>query len=175
MVPPVYRRLFIALPVPTDTGKRLTPYCTSDSEIRWIAAANRHLTLAFLGHRTEEQTLRAMEVVNRLEAVSFEIHLVSLQRFPDDRGRNIVALPLVSESLVELQQQLSASLTTQGFTLKERTFRPHITLGKINRERWSTVSLDPAITMTVETVTLFQSEFIENDIIYHPLASQTLI
>ncbi|WP_461482663.1 RNA 2',3'-cyclic phosphodiesterase [Porticoccus sp.] len=174
MVPPGYRRLFIALPVPADTGKRLAPYCTSDAEIRWIAATNRHLTLAFLGHRTEEQTRRAAEVVNGLEAVSFELQLVSLQRFPDDRGRNIVALPSASKLLEALQQQLTACLTAQGFTLKERSFRPHITLGKIHRGLWPAIGLDPAISMSVEAASLFESEFIENDIVYHPLTTRQL-
>lgn len=175
MVSPGFRRLFIALPVQTDTGKQLTPYCTTSSGIRWIEATNRHLTLAFLGNRTEEHTHRAVEVVNGLEATAFSIRLVSLQRFPDDRGRNIAALPLPSESLEKLQRQLAVSLATQGFTLKQRDFRPHITLGKINRGRWSAISFDPAITMTVDTVTLFQSEFIENGIIYHSLAYRRLL
>lgn len=174
-VPAGYRRLFIALPVPADTGNRLTPYCRSPSEIRWIEATNRHLTLAFLGHRTEEQTLRAIEVVNGLETSPFELKLVSLQRFPDEQGRNIVATPAPCGPLEELQQQVASSLGDRGFTLKQRDFRPHITLGKINRGPWLSINLNPAITMPVESVTLFQTEFIANGIIYHPLTSRQLV
>lgn len=174
-VPAGYRRLFIALPVPAHTGKRLSPYCDAPIEIRWIEAANRHLTLVFLGHRTEEQTLRAIEVVNGLVASPFELQLVCLQRFPDDRGRNIVAIPVPSEPLMELQQQVANSLEERGFTLKQRDFRPHITLGKFNRGQWPSINLNPPITMPVASVTLFQTEFIANGIIYHPLTSRQLI
>ncbi|MEZ5529922.1 MAG: RNA 2',3'-cyclic phosphodiesterase [Porticoccaceae bacterium] len=174
-VPAGYRRLFIALPVPAGSGKRLNPHCDSSLEIRWIEATNRHLTLAFLGHRTEEQTIRAIEVVNGLVAPPFELQLVCLQRFPDERGRNIVAIPAPCEPLMELQQQVANLLTERGFTLKQRDFRPHITLGKFNRGQWSSINLNPPITMSVASVTLFQTEFIPNGILYHPLTSQQLV
>lgn len=177
MVPDGYRRLFIALPVPQETGKQLTPYCAAhetQTGIRWIPAPNRHLTLVFLGHRTEEQTQRAITVVNGLKAPAFQIELLSLQRFPDDRGRNLVALPLPCAPLTALQQQLAAALATQGFTLKQRDFRPHITLGKIHRGKWQAVAFSPSITMQAQTVTLFQSQFVENAITYQPLASRQL-
>ncbi len=174
MAPAGFRRLFIALPVAGETGKQLDPYCVSHPHARWITAANRHLTLVFLGHHTEEQTRRAIEVVDRLDAAAFEIALCSLQRFPDERGRNIVALPSESIPLKQLYQQVAKALKTRGFTLKQRDFRPHITLGKIHRGHWSTVDIAPPIMMTTESVTLFETEFTDGGVTYHPLASQPL-
>lgn len=174
MVPSGYRRLFIALPVPEETGKQLAPYCVPHPHARWIPAANRHLTLTFLGHHTEEQTHRAIEVINRIDATVFEITLHSLQRFPDDQGRNIVALPVDCIPLKQLYQQVASALTTRGFTLKQRNFRPHITLGKIHRGNWATVDISPPIMMEVESVTLFETEFIEGGVTYLSLASRSL-
>lgn len=174
MVPSGYRRLFIALPVPKETGKKLDPYCVPHPDARWIPAANRHLTLTFLGHHTEEQTHRAIEVINRIDAAVFEITLHSLQRFPDDRGRNIVALPVDCIPLKQLHEQVASALTTRGFTLKQRDFRPHITLGKIHRGNWATVDISPPIVMAVKSATLFETAFIDGGATYHPLATQPL-
>ena len=174
MIPPGYRRLFIALPVPPETGKLLTGYCVSHPHVHWIPAPNRHLTLAFLGHRTEEQTRRAVQVVEAVDASPFELRLTSLQRFPDDRGRNVAALPARCPPLESLQEQLAAALTAQGFTLKQRDFRPHITLGKIHRGQWPAVELEPPIIMAVNAVTLFQTEFVDNGVTYHILTTRQL-
>lgn len=174
MAPTGYRRLFIALPIPGKTGKQLDAFCAPHPHAHWIPVANRHLTLTFLGHHTEEQTHRAIEVVDRIDATAFEIALYSLQRFPDDRGRNIVVLPIDCTPLQQLHQQVAAALTTRGFTLKQRDFKPHITLGKIHRGHWSTVDIAPPIMMAVKSVTLFETEFIDGGVTYHSLTSQSL-
>ena len=137
MVSSGLRRLFIALSLPAATDQQLSPYCSPHAGIRWIGTANRHLTLAFIGQCTEEQAIKAAEIVNRLETTSFEMQLASLQRFPDDTGSVIAAIPAPNEPLERLRQQIVVLLTAQGFAVKRGIFRPHITLGKINRGTWS--------------------------------------
>lgn len=175
MAPSGYRRLFIALPVPEETNKQLAPYCVSFPHAHWIPTTNRHLTLTFLGHHTEEHTHRAIEVIDRIDAAAFEITLHSMQRFPDDRGRHIVALPTDCMPLKQLHHRVASALTTRGFALKQRDYRPHITLGKIHRGNWSTVAISPAIVMVVKSVALFETVFFDGGVTYHSLATQPLL
>jgi len=100
---------------------------------RWIAPANYHFTLVFLGRTALAELPRIEDCVTRVAAtlVPFRYRLASVRAFPSARSpRVIAALPAQTEGFLAWQQPLAAALAGAGFAIERRAYRPHLTLGR---------------------------------------------
>lgn len=84
-----------------------------------------------------------------------------------------------SEPLVRLAHEVQAALKKQGFSLEDREFRPHLTLGRsvvleepFRPEYWS--HLIPPMECPVRRVLLMKSERIGGRLAYTPVFIKTL-
>lgn len=101
---------------------------------RWVASANYHLTLAFLGNirRRDIEQLHQIALHSIEGMVASDFYLQRLAWFPSAlKPRMLVAVPQHCEALVELQQRLSRGLRREGYAVEKREFRPHVTLARL--------------------------------------------
>ena len=140
------KRLFLAVDLAISVVEQLAvlqeemqSYIQSElpeTRVRWVDAANIHLTLKFLGATDEPLIPMLTETMEELvkPLFPFEVECRSLGCFPKPQKPRILWTgldPKSSEVLSLLQQAIERDLEELGFPADPRPFRPHITLGRV--------------------------------------------
>lgn len=109
-----------------------------NEKINWVDLLNIHLTLAFLGD-TEDEMIKVASIVLSRCCTRFESFRFSLRGtgvFRNFRDPRIVWIGIEKNAaLAKLYDLINAGLKDAGFALEDRTFSPHITLGRIKSVR----------------------------------------
>jgi 2'-5' RNA ligase len=104
-----------------------------------VKPENLHFTLKFLGYQSEEQLSRVMDglVEATTGITSFELSLVGLGGFPDLRRPRVlwVGASDGADASIALAQEVDESLHRQGVPREERSFSPHLTIGRLKDPR----------------------------------------
>ena len=181
-------RCFLAVPLAAQSSAlldsavtRLKPFYAEGS-VRWVAASNRHMTLAFLGDQTPETVLCLQAPLqSALAAVpAFVLEGVAVSGFPDAKSR-IVALELeCTAALKGLLSSVHAVLARQGLAVERRPYRPHVTLGRLDGRLGRGGSRRPlfqpvAINMPVSSLVLYRSRLLPSGSEYEPVWEVALI
>lgn len=168
-------RLFIAINFSADTRKLLLSLLNElrdkSSHGNFSSPENLHLTLAFLGDCDIKQAAIAKSV---LQTVLFDPITVKINRignFKRDNGDIWWAGIHKSESLINLQLDLTDKLIAAGFNLERRKYNPHITLGRKIVTNEQEQSVEPFYE-TVITIELMKSERINGKLKYTAIAKQ---
>ena len=185
-------RAFVAIDLTTTVRRRLADLEAELSKdvprgtVRWVAADGIHLTLKFLGETSQEQ---AGGVQARMESLAadfapFEVQIGGAGCFPSLNAPRVVWIGAASTDgeLGRLQTSLESECSKLGFEREQRGFRPHLTLGRVNRAathqgvlalRAAVEQLGPAGVgaMRVDRIHLFRSELLPSGPVYTTLAS----
>jgi len=136
------KRLFVAIEI--HQGKILEEaYKNMRTSLRmerinWVSLQNLHITLKFLGDTPEENI---PQIIDRLKGLCinlkpFTITLNSLGVFKNLREPSVVWIGCKNcDRLVDFQDNLERGLFEIGFEKDERTFAPHLTLGRMKEIR----------------------------------------
>ena len=104
--------------------------------VRWVPAANSHLTLKFLGEVSTgnlQSLARMLKSEARLHA-PFEVQINGLGGFPNLRRPRVIWVGSeTSPALISLQHAIEAETRALGYPSEERAFSPHLTLGRISQ------------------------------------------
>ncbi len=127
-------RLFLAIRPSPEVVEHLAKIQerlrTAIRGVRWVAPANRHLTLAFLGEveEEEERILTGLFKASASKAPCMKLNLQGLGAFPSlTRARVIWAgISGELEPLTGLYKAITAGLDNAF-----KKFSPHITLGRV--------------------------------------------
>jgi 2'-5' RNA ligase len=129
-------RLFVALDLPADARAALAAWADAAAPpiVRRTPAENLHVTLAFLGSRSEDEATtvgaRLSNVIRPLDSLRTGGALWLPRRHP---GVLTVALRDDAQ-LSGLQADLAAELESAiDFESERRRFRPHVTVGRVPR------------------------------------------
>lgn len=144
--------------------------------IVWSKKENLHITLLYLGYADVMQIpdicRRVCEACGEIEA--FEVVFDSLELGPDLLTARLVwATGEANEELKALFQAVEQSL--DRFAVDKKTFRPHITLGRVRKQKWQAISEKPTIQESVRipvevtAVTVFESVNNSGSRRYEPL------
>jgi 2'-5' RNA ligase len=136
-------RLFLAVFPPeavrAAAHAAAAPLRRAPGRVSWVSPGNLHYTLRFLGEVGEDGARRAGEAAVEAAAsvAAFEAALGGLGAFPDPaHARAIwVGLSAGAESLVALATALDRALAQRGFARPDRSFTPHLTLGRVRDPR----------------------------------------
>ena len=106
--------------------------------IRWVAPANIHLTLKFLGN-VETDRLPALTRTVREACASyspFTLSLHTLGAFPNLTRPNVVWVGLRGEieTAARLAEKIDAGCAALGYAREARPFAPHLTLGRVKKD-----------------------------------------
>ena len=135
-------RSFIGLPLAEDLSASLAAHIkllrkSSDvqktaTDVRWTPESNWHVTLAFLGDQSPQTLLHLQRDLEQLCHVASGVSsdITCLTRFPDAKSRIFAALLDPSDSLIELQRNVSRLCDERGIALDTRQFKPHIILAR---------------------------------------------
>jgi 2'-5' RNA ligase len=170
-------RLFIALNLPAEVRSRiatdvLKPLRAQLPGVRWVREETLHVTLLFLGKRSEAEAHQAQGVVREVAAARkpVEVSLSGLGAFPSPARPRVVWLGLVDPAPVqELHRALERERARLGLPLESCAFYPHVTLGRVPQKAGYEVgeTLAPMLTtvqfkapVTFSSVDLMSSELI---------------
>lgn len=181
-------RLFVAINPPARVRERIaadTDALRGVEDIRWVAPDRVHLTLKFIGEADAESE-RAIAAAIALVAerhAPFEARLTAVGAFPSLRRPRVVWVGLeASPELAALQKDVEDELAVLGIDREERSFRPHLTLGRARRGRpVDGRKLDSLARRTevsdawrVETLDLMRSRLLPTGAVYDLRASARL-
>lgn len=178
-------RLFIAIKFTPEIKKQISQIIQylSKEAIRgnFTRTSNLHLTLAFLGEVSSNRVQDIMKVMNQnaMGRESFEIEIGGLGKFINHREPLYWYGIQENETLSKLQYTLIRGLKAYGFSVDDKPFRPHITLGRRCRmnsdfdENEFAKMISP-IFMEVTTINLMKSEYKEGKLTYTSLGEVKL-
>jgi RNA 2',3'-cyclic 3'-phosphodiesterase len=136
-------RSFLAIEVSDPVLKRIEKiqedFKSSDPDVRWVNPDKIHLTLKFFGDIEESQI---DSILNSIETPvhstqPFQIKVRGTGAFPNPKNPRVVWVGLTEgkETLSHLQKELESSLEKIGFQPEDRSFNPHLTLGRVKSSR----------------------------------------
>jgi 2'-5' RNA ligase len=126
------KRLFIALELPADCREALAAVATPIPGVRWLAADQLHLTLAFLGNVDAETELQLRDRLAELRVPAFILRLSGVRMFQARRSAVIWAgAEDADDGLMSLHGEVLRALAAANIEMKPASFRPHITLARL--------------------------------------------
>lgn len=134
---------------------------------------NLHLTLEFIGETDRVNQLK--ELLKTLEFPAFSLTTSAIGKFRRSGG-DLYWLGLKhSEELQAVHSQLNQILRQAGFPLQQRSYTPHLTLGRevIIGERFDQQALEALMsgrTSRVTEVSLMRSSRVDGRLVYTQIA-----
>ena len=130
-------RLFLALPLPSETREQLTDWQNSQlqaaSEARIVPPANLHVTLAFLGSRPVDD-VEAIVAAMRASAAETQQLSLAAERYRETRSVGMVVFEDVGGCATQLAERLSGRLESLGvYEPERRPWLPHVTVLRFRR------------------------------------------
>jgi 2'-5' RNA ligase len=131
-------RTFIAIEIPvlpslemlySDLLQNLTGL-----KIKYTDINTFHLTLAFLGETTINQSKAIINHLNQIKVThnSFNIELIGLGQFGNQSSPQIIWVGIQnSDPLTSLWNQVNSCIKLEKFEPDPRGFSPHLTLGRV--------------------------------------------
>ncbi len=175
-------RLFVAIELPELQRKLLSEILRGISDARWVNTERIHLTLRFIGNKTEDELASISTALTQVEFAPFEARLSGVGTFPPTGAppRVLWAGIQPESELRTLHAKIEAALVQTGCQPEGALeFQPHITLSRFKKpphrdlERW----LARNATMTsplwpIDAYTLYASELTPEQAIHKPLLTR---
>lgn len=162
-------RLFIAIDFNDAVRSKLTALrdelCSRSKRGRFTRSGNIHLTLAFLGECDDLRTEAAKAAMDRTVFEPFKMTMDRIGRFRRDGGDIWWAGVRMDDGLLELHNDLTASLSSAGLETDGRTYEAHVTLGREVRTDERPRNIEE-FGQTVERIELMSSERIGGELTY---------
>jgi 2'-5' RNA ligase len=157
--------------------------------IRWVRPQGIHLTLKFLGDTPSHQVDRIQAALERAAAIiaPFQFTVRRLGCFPNERRPRVVWVGLEEPSgnLAALKQAIEDQVAPLGFPTENRPFRPHLTLGRVQRhadkaavreigEMVSFAAIGTIDEMSIDRVSHIKSDLLPSGAVYTILSEAKL-
>lgn len=155
-------------------------------DVKWVAAANMHWTLQFLGELDTLEIPVVSDAVVKAAATieAFELECRGVGAFPaPDRPRTLwIGAGTGAQNMVALQAAIQARLDRLGYRGESRRYVPHVTLGRAGRNappktlvrEIAGLAEFEAGTMLVDEVIVFSSHLKPEGPVYEVLARAPL-
>ncbi len=145
--------------------------------VRWVTHATMHVTLRFLGDTEEALVPSLSDLVMRLGAGihgAIEVRSTSLLAFPNARRAHVLVLHLDDGgTTTELAAAAEQGVTALGFSPERRSFRPHLTLGRMREptdlRRLFAARAAPMKGGSLVALTLYKSDLGKESAVHTPL------
>jgi RNA 2',3'-cyclic 3'-phosphodiesterase len=131
-------RLFVALDLPDTVRDGLRAWSAqalTDPALRPVPVDNLHITLAFLGHRPQEEVERIADIVGAGVRPAPRVELCDPAPRPAHGRARLFALPAASLGAEELQAELQERLIGKRlYKPEKRPFWPHVTVARVRAD-----------------------------------------
>lgn len=132
------KRVFLAFPLAEYFSNEISSFLEQlrrIAGIKWVKPDEVHITLHFFGERDEAAVQKIRSIVPPIagQHAPFQITLEHLGFFPHPAQPRVIWLGVAGDSdrLVKLQGELEEKFKATGFSIEERSFKPHATLGRL--------------------------------------------
>ncbi len=124
-------RLFAAVDLPSDVRASLERWTNrhrpAGAGYKWVAAANLHITLKFIGERPDAQVPAISQALARVNFPSpIEITVDGVGSFPNVLFANVQS----TDALAALARDIEQCVFPLGIAPEKRAFTPHLTLAR---------------------------------------------
>ena len=129
-------RLFIAIDLPAAHRAALLALAAPTRGLAWTPAEQLHLTLRFLGDIDKARVADLTAALAHVRVEAFVLPLEGVGIFPP-RGAGHVVWVGVGRGhphLFQLRQQIDDAVVALGLPVDVRTFHPHVTVARVQRE-----------------------------------------
>lgn len=178
-------RCFLGVPLGAESNRALDATVAQLREadsthhaITWTGATNRHMTLAFLGQQPLSLMYKLEAALQQrlLDCVGFSVAAETVAGFPDAKSP-VVAVQLETCShLLALVTTIQATLSAFELPVERRSYRPHVTLGRLKRGRsWRQAPIPLQWRLEVSSVVLFRSHLLPEGVQYSAVWSLPLL
>jgi len=175
-------RSFIAVEIPDAVRQKLREFLRelrdTGADVKWVRPEGMHLTLKFLGaverDLLEKVSLSLGPVVEKFDP--FVLKAEGAGCFPSLRNPRVVWAGLTDPegAVVKLQREIETTTAGLGFPSEERSFKPHLTLGRVRSPKGKnslTQTVERQINLgfgsfRVERVILFRSDLRPEGAVY---------
>jgi|SRR5579863_6207217 len=100
-------------------------------EVRWVAAESWHVTLKFIGEKSDAGVVEIEKALGSITAEGFEISFGGYGFFPTVKAARVFWIGIeAGEGLAALARAVDEKLAEVGIAKEERAFSPHLTLAR---------------------------------------------
>ena len=129
-----HARLFLGLPLPPDPVERLVPWQARElRDVRVVAPAHLHVTLAFLG---STPVVRFREIADALAAAADgrERPVLTVSRYRETRSVAMLVFDDLEARATRLAEDIHGRLQRLGvYQPERRAWLPHLTVARFSR------------------------------------------
>jgi 2'-5' RNA ligase len=138
-------RIFIALDIDDDIRQRIQRFMEGVSgfapDVRWVRPESLHVTLKFIGEKSNEVVEEIKRSLSGVRSESFEITFRSYGFFPTAKAARVFWVGIESgPQLASLAKAVDAVTSALGIPKEDHPFAPHLTLarggGRSGAPRW---------------------------------------
>jgi RNA 2',3'-cyclic 3'-phosphodiesterase len=128
-------RLFVALDIDDAIRDRIARFldgvCGFAPDVRWARPESLHVTLKFIGERSEEEVEKIKQALETIEAGAVELNFRGYGFFPGARAPRVFWVGIeAGEKLTSLAATVDEKLVVLGIPKEEHVFNPHLTLAR---------------------------------------------
>ncbi|MDI6402135.1 RNA 2',3'-cyclic phosphodiesterase [Balneolaceae bacterium ANBcel3] len=127
-------RLFTAITIPDHVRGELAAIQPQHPEIHLTPESQLHLTMRFIGDCDKNKTRRISQVLTHVSFRPFDLTLQGTGTFRSEETTSILwAGVRYNDVLGELYESIQQELYRAKVAPENRTFHPHVTLGRVRR------------------------------------------
>jgi 2'-5' RNA ligase len=182
-------RLFIAMPLGDQAEQKLSNIIAECREhggsVKWVRPENIHLTIRFLGDTDESLIEKLKQLIDEVvtEFSPVETTIDQLGAFPNLKRPRVIWTSISSETetLAKLARQVELRVRKLRFEADKKSFKAHLTLGRVRKPQGLDDLLSFLEKYTVEPIpvrfdrlVLFQSTLTPQGSIYKRLHEAVL-
>ncbi len=132
-------RLFVAVKVEQkildEIEAKLGNLFVDEPNVKWVPSKSMHITLKFLGDTDKHKLEDIKNVLDKVNTKPFKLELFNCGAFPNIKQPNVFWIGVSGniDQLKHLQKSVENNLTDVGFETEKRSFKPHLTIGRVKR------------------------------------------
>ncbi|MGA2377588.1 MAG: RNA 2',3'-cyclic phosphodiesterase [Candidatus Sulfotelmatobacter sp.] len=128
-------RLFVAVDIDDAIRQRITRFLEGvrgfAEEARWVRPESLHVTLKFIGEKSEEEVQNIKRVLETIDAGVFEMSIRGYGFFPGARAPRVFWVGIEGgPQLTSLAATVDEKLAGLDIPKEEHAFTPHLTLAR---------------------------------------------
>jgi 2'-5' RNA ligase len=194
-------RIFVALDIDDAIRQRIARFMEGvhnfAPDARWVRPESMHVTLKFIGEKSEAEVGEIKQALEGIEASALEIRFHGYGFFPTAKAARVFWVGIEAGPQIEaLAAKVDSTMATLGMPKEEHAFTPHITLARAGgrsasprgqkddgrnqafhklQEKLSAMTAPDFGTMTARAFFLYQSQLSQGGSRYTKLSAFALV
>jgi 2'-5' RNA ligase len=128
-------RIFVGMDIDEEIWGRIAEFVREvrgfAPDVRWVAAESWHVTLKFIGEKSDAGVAEIEKALGSIAAEPFEISFRGHGFFPTVKAARVFWVGIeAGEGLASLARAVDEKLAGIGIAKEEREFSPHLTLAR---------------------------------------------